>query len=69
MTPKGKLSPELSAVLRNKEARGKLRHVMDEGGSLTVRIGETTYRVSSLRNKGGAQRMMSAKAAPPKEKA
>jgi hypothetical protein len=50
MTKKGKLSPELSAVLHNKEAREKLRHAMDTGRKFTVRIGDTTYRVSTLRN-------------------
>lgn len=50
MTTKGKLTPELSAVLRNKEARDRLRHAMDTGENLTIRIGETTYRISTLRN-------------------
>jgi hypothetical protein len=44
---KGRISPELAAILRNRDARNRLRHAIEKGEDLTVRIGETTYRIST----------------------
>jgi hypothetical protein len=45
--PKGKISPQLAAVLRDKRATAQIRESITSGKAITVRIDGKSYRVSS----------------------
>ncbi len=52
---KGTITPELAAILRNKDARNRLRKAIEAGEDLIIRIGDTTYRVSTTGHSGSIE--------------